>query len=60
MFICSPRFWLASVMTGPTYSCGMYRWTVTIGSRISAIRPRSGIFDGFSIWITSPSFWATS
>ena len=27
---------------------------MTIGSRISAIRPRSGIFDGFSIWITSP------
>ena len=52
MFFCSPRFRLASVITGPTYSCGMYRWTVTIGSRISAMRPRSGIFDGFSILIT--------
>ncbi len=51
MLICSPRFWLASVITEPTYSCGMYRCTVTIGSRIFVDPAGSGIFDGFSTWI---------
>ena len=30
----------------------MYRCTVTMGSRISLMRPGSGIFDGFSTSIT--------
>ena len=59
MLICTPRFWLASVMTTPTYSCGMYRCTVTMGSRISAVRPMSGILDGFSTMMISPSLLTT-
>ena len=59
MLICTPRFWLASVITGPTYSCGMYRCTVTMGSRISASRPTSGILEGFSTMITVPSDFTT-
>ena len=35
-------------------------YTVTIGSRISWMRPCSGILDGFSTWITSPSPLTTS
>ena len=49
MFFCMPRFSVHSVMTGPTYSCGIRMVAVMIGSRISSTRDRSGSFDGFSI-----------
>ena len=49
MFFCTPRFSVHSVITGPTYSCGIRIVAVMIGSRISSTRDRSGSFDGFSI-----------
>ena len=55
MSICMPRFCVHSVITEPTYSCGMYRLTVTIGSRISSIFDGSGIFDGLSTMSSVPS-----
>jgi hypothetical protein len=55
MFICTPRFWLASVITGADVflrHVEMHR-----DDRLAdlAIRPTSGILDGFSTMITSPS-----
>ena len=52
MFFCTPRCSVHSVITGPTYSCGIRIVVVMIGSRISSTRDRSGSFDGFSISIT--------
>ena len=49
MFFCTPRRSVQSVITGPTYSCGIRIVVVMIGSRISSTRDRSGSFDGFSI-----------
>src|SRR5471032_1638862 len=43
-----------------TYSCGMYRLTVTMGSRISSMRDGSGIRDGLSTFSTVPSRMTTS
>jgi hypothetical protein len=59
MFTCVPRFCSHSVITGPTYSCGMRIVARMIGSRISSTCDRSGSFDGLSISITSPSRLAT-
>ena len=55
MFFWTPRFSVQSVITGPTYSCGIRIVVVMIGSRISSTRDRSGSFDGFSISTTVPS-----
>jgi hypothetical protein len=59
MFTCVPRFCVQSVMTGPTYSCGMMMVARITGSRISSILDGSGSFDGFSMSITVPSRIAT-
>ena len=60
MSICTPRLPTHRVMTEPTYSCGMYRLTVTIGSRTSVILVVSGIFDGLSTFRMLPSRISTS
>ncbi len=59
MFTCTPRFCSQSVITGPTYSCGMRIVARMMGSRISSIFEGSGSFDGLSISITVPSRCAT-
>ena len=59
MFTCTPRFWVHSVITGPTYSCGMMMVARMMGSRISSMREASGRRDGLSISITVPSRSAT-
>ena len=42
MFFCVPRFSVHSVITGPTYSCGIRIVAVMIGSRISSIARQVG------------------
>ena len=56
MFFCTPRFSVHSVITGPTYSCGMR--IVARDDRLADLldaATRSGSFDGFSISSTVPS-----
>ena len=59
MFTCAPRFCSHSVMTAPTYSCGMMIVARMMGSRISSIVDGSGSLDGFSMLVTVPFLSAT-
>jgi len=46
MFFCVPRRSVHSVITGPTYSCGIRIVAVMTGSRISSTRDRSAAWTG--------------
>ncbi len=55
MFICTPRFWLHSVITWAHIflrACRMV--AVIMGSQMLRMLPISGILEGFSTSITSP------